>query len=120
MDELESHKKLIEEYKEKHGKAYSNLDLVCCTTLSTPLDPTDVRKKMKKIIDDNGFNKLKFHGLRHTHASVLLSRGVNIKMISTRLGHASVKITLDTYSHILPTMEDQLVNQLEEINKTDH
>ncbi|MED3613984.1 tyrosine-type recombinase/integrase [Bacillus wiedmannii] len=49
--------------------------------------------------------KIRFHDLRHTHATLLLAKGVNVKLISERLGHSNIKITLDTYSHILPKMQ---------------
>ncbi|MDA1570484.1 tyrosine-type recombinase/integrase, partial [Bacillus cereus] len=53
--------------------------------------------------------------LRHTHATLLLVKGVNVKVISERLGHSNIKITLDTYSHVLPTMQEDAVNKIEEI-----
>nr|WP_257145364.1 tyrosine-type recombinase/integrase [Bacillus thuringiensis] len=59
--------------------------------------------------------KIRFHDLRHTHATLLLTKGVNVKVISKRLGHSSIKITLDTYSHVLPTMQEDAVNKIEEI-----
>lgn len=61
--------------------------------------------------------KISFHDLRHTHATILLLHGENIKVISERLGHESVKITLDTYSHVLPTMEEHTSLLLENIFK---
>ncbi len=59
--------------------------------------------------------KILFHDLRHTHATLLLAKGVNVKVISERLGHSNIKITLDTYSHVLPTMQEDAVNKIEEI-----
>lgn len=57
--------------------------------------------------------KISFHGLRHTHATILLLKGENVKVISERLGHASVKITLDNYSHVLPSMRKSTANLLD-------
>lgn len=57
--------------------------------------------------------KISFHGLRHTHATILLLKGENVKVISERLGHASVKITLDNYSHVLPSMRRSTANLLD-------
>nr|WP_247597475.1 tyrosine-type recombinase/integrase [Bacillus cereus] len=59
--------------------------------------------------------KFHFHDLCHTHATLLLAKGVNVKVISERLGHNNIKITLDTYSHVLPTMQEDAVNKIEEI-----
>ncbi len=57
--------------------------------------------------------QIRFHDLRHTHASQLLSKGVHAKIVSERLGHASIGITLDTYSHMLPGLQEEAVRQLE-------
>jgi len=50
--------------------------------------------------------KLRFHDLRHAHATLLLLQGVHPKIVSERLGHASIGITLDTYSHVLPSLQN--------------
>lgn len=58
--------------------------------------------------------RITFHGLRHTHATLLLLGGVNVKAVSARLGHARSQITLDTYAHLLPEMEEQAANTIGE------
>jgi integrase len=50
---------------------------------------------------------VRFHDLRHAHATLMLLQGVHPKIVSERLGHASVGITLDTYSHVIPTMQEE-------------
>ncbi|HEY8283238.1 MAG TPA: tyrosine-type recombinase/integrase, partial [Chloroflexota bacterium] len=62
----------------------------------------------------SGLTRITFHGLRHTHATLLLLRGVNAKAVSARLGHAGIQITLDTYAHLLPEMEEQAANAIGE------
>jgi integrase len=62
-----------------------------------------------------GLPHFRFHDLRHTCATLLLQAGVNIKVISERLGHASVSITLETYSHVMPTMQAQAADKMEGI-----
>jgi len=56
---------------------------------------------------------IRFHDLRHTHATQLLKAGVNIKVISERLGHASISITLDTYSHVMPGMQEEAAEKID-------
>ena len=56
---------------------------------------------------------LRFHDLRHTCATLLLSEGVNAKVVSEMLGHASITITLNTYSHVLPDMQDSAADAME-------
>ena len=58
---------------------------------------------------------LRFHDLRHTHATYLLGAGVNIKVISERLGHASVAFTMDTYAHIMPGMQGGAAESLDDL-----
>lgn len=57
----------------------------------------------------------RLYDLRHTMATLLLLRGVHPKIVSERLGHASITLTLDTYSHVLPTMQTRVAEQLETI-----
>lgn len=54
-------------------------------------------------------DNIRFHDLRHTHATQLLQAGVDIKSVSERLGHSSIRITLDTYTHVLPSMNDNVI-----------
>lgn len=58
---------------------------------------------------------IRLHDLRHTHATVLLSLGTNPKIVSERLGHSSISVTMDTYSHVLPMIQRQAVDQLHAI-----
>jgi integrase len=72
-----------------------------------PLDPNLMTRAFKKIVTTAGLPKLTIHGLRHTHATMLLEQGVNPKVVSERLGHASVATTMDIYSHVLPDMQEK-------------
>ena len=60
-----------------------------------------------------GFNGVRLHDLRHTHASLMLQQGVNPKTVAERLGHSSVTITLDTYSHLLPGIQEEVVSKFD-------
>ncbi|TPG88005.1 hypothetical protein EEL32_10920 [Brevibacillus laterosporus] len=60
---------------------------------------------------------MRFHDLRHTHATLLLQIGENPKVVSERLGHADVNITLNTYAHVLPTMQKNLAKNFENAMK---
>ena len=62
---------------------------------------------------------IRFHDLRHTYATLLLSRNLNPKIVSERLGHANMAITLDTYSHLLPDMQESAVRAMEDALKQD-
>ncbi|WJQ84601.1 tyrosine-type recombinase/integrase [Brevibacillus brevis] len=56
--------------------------------------------------------KIRFHDLRHTYATLLLVQGVNPKVASGRLGHATIKITLDTYTYVLPSLQKDVAEEL--------
>jgi integrase len=60
-----------------------------------------------KAVKKAGLDHLTIHGLRHTHATMLLEAGINPKVVSERLGHASIATTMDIYSHVLPDIQDQ-------------
>jgi len=53
--------------------------------------------------------KIRFHDLRHTDTTLLLSKGINVKISSGQLGHSNIKVRLDTYSHVLPTIQEEVV-----------
>jgi Site-specific recombinase XerD len=67
---------------------------------------------MYPISKDLNIPKIRFHDLRHTHATLLLKAGANIKAVSERLGHTSVAMTLNSYSHLLPDMQKDAVVKL--------
>lgn len=74
-----------------------------------------IKKSKKEIKDYMQLPQFSIHGLRHTHATILLLKGENIKVISERLGHKSTQITWDTYSHVLPSMKKQTADLLNNI-----
>jgi integrase len=72
-------------------------------------------RRFKLLLKQAGLPKIRFHDLRHTCATLLLSKNVNPKVVSEMLGHASIAITLDTYSHVLPTMQESAAKAMEEV-----
>ena len=70
--------------------------------------------RFKPLLKRAGLPQVRFHDLRHTCATLLLSKNVNPKVVSEMLGHASIAITLDTYSQVLPDMQDSAARAMEE------
>lgn len=103
---LKTHKRQQEKDKMKCGPDYENKDLVCCTSIGGYMKPTYLRTVFNKTIKKSGVKKISFHGLRHTHATLLLANGVHPKVVQERLGHRSIQTTLDTYSHIIPGIQE--------------
>ncbi len=88
------------------GPAWSDGDLVFCNELGQPLIGINVtRHQYVPILKRAGLPLIRFHDLRHTAATLLLLQGVHPKIVSEILGHASITITLDLYSHVLPDMQ---------------
>ena len=79
-----------------------------------PLADSTVTRRHKMWIKKSGVKKITIHEIRHSHASLLISRGVSIVAVSRRLGHSSIKQTLDTYSHIMPSDIEKIVGIFEE------
>ncbi|CAN5910128.1 hypothetical protein BH23ACT11_BH23ACT11_12660 [soil metagenome] len=90
-------------------------DLVFTTGVGTPMSRADlITRSFKPLLRRANLPNIRFHDLRHTCATLLLSRGVHAKLVQELLGHSTIAITLDTYSHVLPGMDDGLADTMEE------
>ena len=114
---LHAYKKWQENYSEDLGDLFSGHNLVFTSPFGEPISPTNFsRRYFKPLLKKcNISSEFTFHGLRHTHATLLLRQGVNPKIVQERLGHSSIKVTMDTYSHVLPDMQRQAVDALQGI-----
>jgi integrase len=80
-----------------------------------PVNPDTLSSGWYRFCRKHGLPNVRFHDLRHAHATLMLLQGVHPKIVSERLGHASVGITLDTYSHVLPSMQTEAVRAFDEL-----
>jgi len=87
------------------GTPLTDEDFVFSHKDGSPLNPNAVTSAFARLIRKAGLPKLRLHDLRHTHATLMLKAGVHPKIVSERLGHANIGITLDTYSHVLPGLQ---------------
>lgn len=87
-------------------------ELLFSTSLGTPLSQSNLQKEMNRIIKKTKIKSISLYGLRHTMATLMLLGGENPKVVSERLGHASVTITLDTYSHVLSGIQEAATDRL--------
>ena len=76
------------------------------------------RRSFRPLLKKAGLPPIRFHDLRHTAASLLFAEGVHPKVVQERLGHATIAITLDTYSHVIPTMQKEAATQLDALLST--
>ncbi|MEW6410912.1 MAG: site-specific integrase [Candidatus Zixiibacteriota bacterium] len=95
------------------GRA-SEMDLVFSNENGSSLDPENlIKREFHPALDRAGLRRIRFHDLRHTYASLLISQGENIKFIQSQLGHASAKTTLDRYGHLMPNLENDAARRLD-------
>ena len=67
-------------------------------------------RALKRLITNSNVPHIRFHDFRHTHASILISKGVDVVKVAKRLGHANAKITLETYAHLMPSENNDLAD----------
>jgi integrase len=97
------------------GSLWSENGLIFASEKGEPINRHNLtRRSFKPLLKRAGLPQIRFHDLRHTCATLLLTRNVNVKIVSEMLGHSTIAITLDTYSHVLPNMRDQAAAAMEE------
>lgn len=108
---------VLKEHKNKQAKELQALgidtDFVFTNAKGELLHPTSIREFFQDAQKAAGVPVIRFHDLRHTHASILLQKGVHPKIVSERLGHSSISITLDIYSHLIPTIQKEAADAIE-------
>ncbi|MCG0275623.1 MAG: site-specific integrase [Thermosediminibacteraceae bacterium] len=112
---LKNHRRQQHEKKLLLGPNYNDYNLVFCQDNGLPMHPDTISSWFPEFLERIGLPRLNFHCLRHTHASLLLKAGVDVKIISERLGHSSVRITYDIYSHLMPGMQRTAAEKLEQL-----
>jgi integrase len=114
VEALRSHKAAQNAERLKLGDLWEDNGLIYCTTAGKPLDFRNVATaSFKPLLKKAGLPDIRFHDLRHTCATLLLFRGHHPKLVQELLGHSSVAMTLDRYSHVLPGMGDQTAAAME-------
>lgn len=89
---------------------WEDRDLVFPNLKGGYLHPNHLGESFRELLKEAGLSALRFHDLRHNAATILLARGVNIKVVSELLGHSDIVITLRTYGHLLPSMQSDAVD----------
>jgi integrase len=114
-DALRSHLERQLKEIEAAGDNYQDQGLMFPSERGTPMNAKNLTaRKFKPILKRAGLPDIRLHDLRHTCATLLLTRGVHPKFVQELLGHATIAITLDTYRHVLPNMGDQTATEMEQ------
>ncbi|MGI8929212.1 MAG: site-specific integrase [Candidatus Limnocylindrales bacterium] len=85
------------------------------SAIGTPVEPGTILRTWYRVLESAGVGHVRWHDLRHAHATLMLGQGIHPKVVSERLGHASVAITLDTYSHVLPGLQAAAAEALDAV-----
>ena len=98
------------------GAQWTDNGLVFTTTIGTPLEAQKiVNRHFKPLLRRTGLPNIRWHDLRHTCSTLLLRRGVHPKMVQHLMGHASIQLTLDRYSHWIPSMGRHAADGMDEV-----
>ncbi len=100
------------------GISLTDDDLVFSHYDGKPLLPNTVSHAWFNLAHRSGLKPIRLHDARHTHASIMLKQGVHPKIVQERLGHSSIQITLDTYSHITPGLQQAAAVRFDEAFNT--
>jgi len=97
------------------GEKWEKHDLIFPNSLGGPIHPRNLLRDFKKLLCEAGLPEIRFHDLRHTAASLMLNHGIAPIVVSQRLGHARTSITLDVYGHLMPSMQTEAADVIDEL-----
>ena len=116
VEKLKAHRREQAEQRLKLGSSWGALDLIFCSETGSPLQiPNITYRYFRPILEKAGLPRIRLYDLRHSCATLLLMADEHPKVVSERLGHSTIVLTLDTYSHVLPTMQQQATARLESL-----
>jgi integrase len=103
------------------GEAWQDNDLVFPNALGRPMDGSNLlRFCFRPLLKGAGLPPIRFHDLRHTAATLLLGQGIHPKVVAEMLGHSTIAITMDTYSHVLPEMQGTAAASMDRLLQPTH
>jgi integrase len=112
---LQRHRTRQQEARVKAGPQWQEKELVFCNLHGGYIQPTMLHEDFKRILKEASLPNMRFHDLRHSAATLLLGMGVNPKIVQELLGHSSISMTMDIYSHVLPSMQQEAMGKLDDL-----
>jgi integrase len=113
---------MLREYHEQQklerditGNPLADTDLVFCNIEGKPLRPNTITRAWTTLAAKYGLKVIRLHDARHTHASLMLKQGIHPKVVQERLGHSSIQMTIDTYSHVAPGIQEAAAKRFDEL-----
>lgn len=95
------------------GDRWHENDLIFSSTIGTPMDMRNYFRDYKELLVKAGLPNIRFHDLRHTAATLMLQQGIHPKVVQECLGHSDISLTLNTYSHVLPGMQEEAAEKID-------
>lgn len=118
VEELRQHRVRQAQALLKVGVRLSDDTLVVCQADGSLLQPRSLTHEWVRLLGRTTLPRVRFHDLRHSHATHMLAKGVHPKVASERLGHSKVGITLDLYSHVMPGMQEDAAARVDDALRT--
>jgi integrase len=113
---LEAHREAQNEERARAGSLWQETGLVFTSITGTPVDVGNLTyRSFRPLLKRTDLPRIRFHDLRHTCATLLLSKGTHPKIVQEMLGHANISMTMDTYSHVLPDMQEKAVSAMDDV-----
>lgn len=112
---LRAHRVRQLEEQLKAGPKWQDRGLVFTTSVGAPLDGSSVTHRFQAMLERSGLPHMRFHDLRHACASLLLAQGVPMRMIMEILGHSQISLTMNLYSHVLPSMSEDAAGRMDAV-----
>jgi integrase len=118
---LKAHRTRQLEERLKAGEEWQEHRLVFTTPIGTPIDPRNLTRQFRSLLktnlepDGRQLPAIRFHDLRHAAASLLLAQGVAPRTIMETPGHLQISLTMDTYSHLMPTLKAEAAEKMDAI-----
>ena len=97
------------------GSRWQDQNIGFPLTIGTPLRPRNLYRHFIKTTEKTGLPKIKFHDLRHTAATLMLKESIHPKVVQERLGHSSITLTQDVYSHVIPLMQEEVAEKIDSL-----
>ncbi len=112
MEALKDQRPMQDETRKKAGAKWVENNLIFTNRQGGYLNPNGVLHAFHRILDAAGLPHMRFHDLRHSAATILLTMGVHPKVVQELLGHSTISMTMDTYSHVLPSMQKDAMDRI--------
>lgn len=115
LDALIEHKERQDEARKRAGSKWIENNLVFCNRTGGYVQPGYVRLRFHELLVKVGLPDIRFHDLRHRAATILLTMGIHPKVVQELLGHSSIAITMNVYSHLLPSMQENAMGMVNDV-----